>query len=185
MTAVVSLLSSPPEQDYIILGGQRSPGVATLRNAGSPRDWDIRKGYGFSGASVVFTGNGLAKFECDIYLWTPAHWIDWKTFSLLLAKPKGLVQTTGIGISHPLLKLPPLSIDSVVIEDVLQFEEDDSGGWQCTIKFIEFKRPAPALSKPLVAIPSASKAPPTAQDAVDREIQAKAARLKALAAGNL
>lgn len=180
--SVASLLSAPPEQDYIILAAIKSPGKATLRNAGSPRDWDVRKGYGFSGASVVFTGNGLAKFEVDIELWEPTHWIDWAPFAKLLKKPSGIIPTVGLGISHPLLSLPPLEISSVVVEDCSQFEQDDEGLWHCTIKFLEYKRPLPALSKPIAEIPAASKALPNATDAVNAEIAAKAKLFAALAA---
>lgn len=179
--SVADLLSSPPEQDFIILAALKSPGRAYIKNAGSPRDWDIRKGYGFSGASVVFTGNNLAKFEVDIELWLPSHWIDWAPFSKLLVKPNGLLPIVGLGISHPLLSLTPLSIASVVIEDVSQFEEQDEGSWICTIKFLEYKKPLPALKKPIAAIPAASKALPTATDAVDAELLAKTAIFTALA----
>lgn len=179
--SAADLLASPPEQDYIILAALKSPGRAYIKNAGSPRDWDIRKGYGFSGASVVFTGNNLAKFEVDIELWMPSHWIDWAVFSKLLAKPNGLVPIVGLGISHPLLTMAPLSITSVVVEDVSQFVQDDQGSLICTIKFIEYKRPLPALSRPIAEIPAASKALPTATDAVNAELAAKLATLNALA----
>ena len=43
-----TFLASPPIQDFIVLGGLRSPGRATVAGAGSPRDWDIRKGWAFS-----------------------------------------------------------------------------------------------------------------------------------------
>jgi hypothetical protein len=179
--SAADLLGEPPEQDYIILGALKSPGRAYIKNAGSPRDWDIRKGYGFSGASVVFTGNNLAKFEVDIELWLPSHWLDWQAFSKLLSKPGALVPIVGIGISHPLLTMAPLSITSVVVEDVSQFVQDDLGSHICTIKFIEYKRPLAALKKPLAEIPAASKALPTATDAVTAEIAAKAATFAALA----
>ncbi|MDQ2782605.1 MAG: hypothetical protein M3Y26_08760 [Actinomycetota bacterium] len=182
MSAVDDLLGAAPEQDYIILAAVKSPGRAYIKSAGSPRDWDIRKGYGFSGASVVFTGNGLAKFEVDIELWLPSHWLDWKAFAKLLAKPGGLTPIVGLGISHPLLTTPPLSITSVVVEDVSQFVQNEEGSHVCTIKFIEYKRPLPALSKPIAEIPAASKALPTATDAVNAEIAAKAAIFASLAA---
>ena len=59
-------LSLAPMQDFIILGPFQSPGRAIVRSLQSPRDWKINKAYGQSGASLIYTGANLAKFEVDI-----------------------------------------------------------------------------------------------------------------------
>ena len=177
-------LAEPPAQDFIILGGLKSPGIATIRAAGSPRKFDIREGYGVSGGQVNFTGNGIPQFEVDIYIWTAAHWLDWRAFALILAKPgPGFQPRFGVGISHPQLSVPPLDIHQVHILDVSQFVQDDEGGWECTIKFVEWRKPMEALGTTVAAIPAIAKPPPTAQDAADRAIASKLATLNALAAG--
>lgn len=161
-----------PQQDYILLGGVQSPGRATVLGAGSPREWDVRKGYGYSGAVTVYTGENLAKFEVLIELWEKSHFAEWVRFAkIALEKPPLGTKPKALDIAHPLLNLPPLSITSVVVEDVSQFEQDEEGLWSCTIKFLQFRAPKPALGKPLASIPNAAKPVPTAQDAADVEIQ--------------
>lgn len=177
-----------PEADYIIMATPlglpvKSPGSAVIRGAGSPRKWDVRDGYGFHGGNTVFIGTNLAKFEVDISIWESTHWIDWLVFAKALDVPKGPVKL-GVGIWHPVLNVPPLSITAVVVEDVGQFEQDDEGLWTCTIKMIQFAPPLPAaIGAPAAAIPAATKALPTATDAATREIEAKTKVFAALAAG--
>jgi hypothetical protein len=167
----VSVASLGPYQDVIVLAGLPSPGRAIVRPAGSPRDWNIRKGYGFSGATIVYAGANLAKFEVDITLWEdPLHWIEWKAFSLILAKPIPPV-VAGLGIQHPLLNMAPWNISAVVVEDVTGFEESDFEEFTCTIKFIEYRAPVPAIGKPIVTVPTAVVPPPTPEDAQDIQIQ--------------
>ena len=47
--------------DYFELAGRRSPGIAVLKNADSPRRWDERRGYALSGGFLRFRGIGLAR----------------------------------------------------------------------------------------------------------------------------
>lgn len=179
---LAALLGDFPAVDYVIIGVDKTPGRATVVGAGSPRDWDIRKGYGLSGASCVFTGANLAKFDIIIDLWTEAHFADWARFAAkYLAKP--VVPGTrplAYDIVHPLLNAQPLAIKSIVFEDITQFEVDDEGLWTCRIKCLEFKAPRPILQKPLAALPAAAKPVPTAQDAADKEIAAKLEAIKKL-----
>jgi hypothetical protein len=164
-----------PEQDYIILDGVKSPGRATISGAGKPREWDIRKGYGYSGATVTFTGEGLSKFEVLIELWLPKHFAEWNRFSkhVLSKSPRRGVsgKSPSLKIEHPVLEMDPLKITDVVIEDVSQFEQDDEGMWSCKIKFIQYRAPLPALASAGAPTPSVSATiPRTAEDAVEIEI---------------
>ena len=164
-------VSVGPYQDIIVLAGVPSPGRAVVRPANSPRDWNIRKGYGFSGATIVYAGSNLAKFEVDITIWKdPDHWLEWKAFSLVLVKPIPPV-VTGLGIQHPLLNMAPWNITAVVVEDVLGFEESDFEEFTTTIKFIEYKKPLPAIGQVAVTIPTAVAPPPTPEDAEQVQMQ--------------
>lgn len=164
----MSIPSNPffgfPRQRYVVLGPAVTPGVAKVRGANSPRNWDIRQGYGFSGAVVVFTGSGLAKFEVDVFLWKPEHFAAWQLFAPILAKPIPGKGVTALGIRHPAVNAPPLSITEVVVEDVTQFEQNDTGLWACTIKLVQYKKPLPVISRPIAAIPAAAA---TVQDPPD------------------
>jgi hypothetical protein len=168
-------------QDYILLAGVRSPGVCIIRGAGSPRHWDEREGYGTSGATTVWMGAKLARFEVELQITELSDLIDFAPFALLLVRPPAGIPPIAYGISHPLLNLPPISISDVVIEDVSQWEEDEYGLFTMKIKFLEYKRPMAALAaSPAAAIPSDGVAPPTAKDAQDLQIDALTAELEAI-----
>ncbi len=172
-----------PNQDWIVLNGQRSPGVARIVNASDPRKWDKRVGYGMSGAYLVYVSDELPSFSVMVDLTKPSHFVQWITFAKLLEKPrKGVRPTKALSIDHPLLALPPLRITEVVVEDVSQFEVDDDGLYTCEIKFIKWGKPAPILSKPTAAIPAAGAKIPDARDAGDKAILAQLAARDALAA---
>lgn len=173
-----------PTQDFIRLAGIRSPGVCRIHNFSRERKIDARdNGYGYEGGSTVYIGSKLATFSVDFTLWHDGQWISWEGFREVLEPPK-LPISLGLGIDHPILAL--VGVHEVIVKHVGAFEQDDLGGWTCTVDFIEFKpRKKEIVSKPIEAIPAATKAAPRILDAVDAETAAKAARLKALAAGNL
>lgn len=175
-------------RDYIILSTKgppgklrKSPGVCKIRGAGSPRNWDIRPGYGIDGATSVFTGNSLSRFSVDIFLWEDSQWEEWDDFATILVRPTPATRAKSLSIVHPLLIQKPIQITSVVVEDVSQFEYNDSLDlWACEIKFMQFKKPRPILVKPTAAIPAATQAPPTAKDAAEEKMQALFKELDAL-----
>ena len=172
-----------PMQDFILLGGKKSPGKADVFGASTPRKWDERTGYGLSGAFIVYTGDGLAHFPVVISLWEESHFDEWDSFATVLEKAPIGTRAKALGISHPLLTVRPLKIASVVVEDVTQFVQDDYGLWTCEIRLGEFRRPLPALGKPSAAIPAAALAVPTARDAAEAQIQALQGQVNTLAAG--
>lgn len=163
-----------PDQDYIILAGVRSPGVCRFtKSANSPRSWDVRQGYGFSGAYVVYTGAGLAKFSIAFDLWNGDQFsAPWLQFAALLEKPKRGVKLRGMGIVHPRLQMAPWRIKDVVVEDVTAFESTDEGLYTAVVDFLEYSPPKPVLVKPTEAIPGITLAAPTASDNADAEILA-------------
>lgn len=161
-----------PAQDYIVLGGEQSPGKAEVVGAGSPRGWDKREGYGFSGGFLVYKGDNLASFKVRISIWTPDQFAQWARFArLTLVKPPIGTKAKALEIQHPLLNLDPIKITSVVVEDVSQWDQDDDGLWTCEISFIQFRAPMPALGKPTAAIPDAKKVVKPAVDAAEEEIK--------------
>lgn len=187
-------LPGPPHQDWIELAGEKSPGVAVVRGAGNPRNWDVRQGYGLTGATVIFTGVGLAKFEVDIFCWRNSHFEDWKKFAkkVLMAPASDAATAANAGkkslsmaITHPALNDPPLSIKQVVVEDVTQWEQSpDAGGlWSRTIKFLEYRQPKPALVKPFEGPPGSPLAVKPPVDPKVMQIQANKAQIAKLAAG--
>lgn len=172
MSNVLSFANRPPRQDYIIIGGHKSPGVCEFaRPAEQPRNWDIRKGYGYSGAFTVFTGTGLAKFSVLFKLWddpqtpTTSQWSDWAAFAkAVLTDPIPGMRPKALTIQHPTLSTPPLSITAVVVTNVTSFVQDELGLWTCTVDFLEFRSPVQELGKPDAAIPPLAASLMTAND---------------------
>lgn len=161
--------SVPPVQDYIILNGFRSPGKAIVAGATTPRKWDQRPGYGFTGATVFYTGQGLAEFTVTLELWDPREWQDWWAFARVLEKEPIGKRAAALKISHPLLTRAPLNITDVVVTDVSQWEQDDDGLWTCTISFLEYRPPKPAVGKPTAAIPDSPQGKVAAKTAIEIE----------------
>lgn len=162
-------ISSPI--DYVILAGKRSPGIAEITGGSSPRKWDERKGYAFSGARVVYRGMGLAKPTLKIKLSTVEHWAEWDEWKELVKKPPAMSRPRALDISHPLLDA--IDVRSVVVEDVSQPEQTGDGEWTIAIKLIEYRKPTFAL-----AAPDGSQTQPT--DPYERRIAANSARIAAL-----
>lgn len=160
-----------PYQDYIVLAGQQSPGRATVQGAALERKWDVRDPQGASGANAIYYGEKLIRFQVRIDLWTPEQFADWTKFAKLLQKePAGRI-ATAMRISHPLLNVPPLNIQDVVVENCSQMTEDDDGMFSCTIDFLQFRPPKPAEGKPVGSTPGAGpKVVQSAQDAGEEQI---------------
>lgn len=184
----MSLVSAAPYQDYIVLAGAKSPGLAAVRGAGTPRKWDIQDGYGFTGATVIYNGEGLAEFEVDIQAWDdPTHFLEWKVFANLCLMPPspGLSRAQlSLSIQHPQLNDPPLSITQVTVKNVTQWEQNEEGGlWMRTISFVQYRAPRPVLVKPLEGPPGSPIAvePPT--DPFLLQIQQNSATIAKLSAG--
>lgn len=164
-------ITSPEQADFIILAGQRSPGLATIVGAGSPRDFDKRRGYGLTGATLIFRGNNLSEFKVLLRLITVQHWVDWYAWAPIVQKPPPGARPRALDIEHP--QLAPLGIRSVQIKDVLQAVQTVDGEWTIEIQMIEYHRPQPALQRI-----DGSDARST--DPVDQQIDQNTARIQQL-----
>lgn len=150
--SVLDLLNSgkPPAQDYIMLGGEKSPGLATITGADSPRKWSKAGGYGVDGASLVYLGQDLSEFDVQIELWEPEHWTQWNRFARVLERAPVGIRAQSLAIVHPLLNNAPLHITQVVIRNVTQFEQGSgakSGRWVATVALTVYRAAKPALAK--------------------------------------
>lgn len=161
--------------DYFLLASQRSPGVAQIAGAGSPRKWDEHGGYGLSGSTLIFTGTKLSEFEARLMLTTSQDWADWHAWKPLVARPPRMTRPRALDIWHPWLE--ELEIKRAVVLDVLQPEQDDTGGWTRIVKFKAFRAPVRTLAKP-----EGSQAKPT--DPVDAYIEKLTNQVQTLARGD-
>jgi hypothetical protein len=158
--------------NYVRICGVRSPGIAEIHGAGSPRKFDVRRGYGLSGGFVIFRGNELARFEIRIRLYTIEDWALWNGWRALVDKPPLGTRARALDIQHP--QLEPLQIRSIVVEDVDQGVQTADGEWTFTIKCLEYRSPKLALAKP-----EGSAATP--KDPYDTVIEELASQFQALA----
>lgn len=144
-------------QDYIVLAGQRSPGIARLEGAHTPREFIDRRGFGVSFGWTRFRGCPLPSFKCFITLTTEEDWDAWHEWKPLLARPTEpadqrpdqifpRLNAPPLEIEHPILA--DLGITSVVIEDVIQPIESRPGEWTIEIHLKEHReRPVVALER--------------------------------------
>lgn len=143
--------------DYIMLGahdprqnvrvtGSRSPGLAEVKKASTPRKWDKRLGYGLSGSFPIFRGRDLAEFDVIIRLTEDEDWIDWNSWKPLVEVPPFGRFPKALDIWHPWTEAA--KIGSCVVVNVSQPEPDEYGTFTVTIPMLEWRRPKLDLAKP-------------------------------------
>lgn len=166
----VELWDSP--QDYIVLAGKKSPGIAEVSDAKAVYDYHIQEAPYFTGAKMLFKRRDLAKFSVRLHLLTRedlAELTEWRT--VIDRVPDSRRLANALDISHP--QLSALGITSCVALSVSQLEHDTFGGYYLTIQFMEFKGlPVPSQAK-------VDAAKPSDVDPVDAEIITKTATLEA------
>lgn len=130
--------------DKVTLNGLETPGRAEIEGAGSPRRWDERESYGYSGAFIVFHGNNLSHFTIRLTLHDDADWLEWYSFKPIIDRvPLGKRQRP-LAITHPITA--GLGIFACVVEDCSQPTQNEDGLWQIEIKMIEWRSPRLALA---------------------------------------
>lgn len=159
--------------DKIWLAQQWSPGICDISGANSPREWEERKGYGLSGAIVIFRGVGLAHFSVKLRLYTTQDWNEWAAFKPLVDRPPYGRRPRALDIWHPILV--DQGIYAVGIEDLGQPDQTADGEWTIEIKMVEYRFPKYALAKP-------EGAAATPKDPFEEQIEALTARAAALLA---
>jgi hypothetical protein len=131
--------------DYVEFASRRTPGIARVLGAGSPREWQERRGIGLSGARLAYRGLKLAKFVVRIVLVHQSDWDGWHAFKDVVARPPAGTRPRALDIVHPVLA--DCGIGSCVIEDLQAPEEvDETGTWAIEIKCIEHRAPTPAAA---------------------------------------
>lgn len=137
MTSAWNPLEQPV--NYALVGGRRTPGLCDIEGAGSPRQWDERRGYGVSGATLVYRGLRLASFALKLRLYSPEDWQGWHDFAPTVSRPPTGERAQALDIVHPILE--EVGIRSAVVEDVLAPQQTGDGEWTVEIRMREFRRP--------------------------------------------
>jgi hypothetical protein len=143
--------------DYIVLAGRRSPGLATIEGVDTPRNFQERRGFGISFATLRFRGVSLAKFKVLLRLYSEQDWSDWHEWKSVVARPTIEANPRRTATVMPRLTAPPMTIEhpiladleitDVVVENVLQPVQTGDGEWTIEIRFIEYHAPIVALEQ--------------------------------------
>ena len=164
--------------DKIVVAGRKSPGLCNVNGGSSPRKWDERNGYGLSGATIVFTGLGVAEFVTRLWLWEDAHFEEWGGWKALVAPPPQGQRPKIVDVYHPLLQEVDILAAGVVDRTQLT-PEGETGLWYVEIKWKTYRKPLPQIGAP--AGSKTTQYQKTAQDAGDAQIQALLKQLQAAA----
>jgi hypothetical protein len=184
--ALPAIVGGFPVADTITVAGLPAPGKWTLEKADKVYGWQVQKGTGLSGATVIPTGDELVEPEFLVEFWDPLDFQAFKLFRTAFLK-KALVAVTGspvglaLGIDHPELK--ELGCQSVVVRSITPVLNDSYGVWSCKVKFLQYRKPGPALSKPSAAIPDNGTPRPTAKTQTEIALLQGQATLQALKDG--
>lgn len=165
--AAVNPIRDPGAWDWVTISGKAVPGIPTIEGAGNPQKWDVRRGYGTSGAYIVYMGADVPSFTLHLTMWDPEH-IDYYNSEIVPELLKSMQGHTALDFYAPACSEPPLSIKHVVVVDPGQLTEDDDGYWHASIKLLKYVRPKPSIAKPL---PDSSEPKPT--DAIQAQIAAQ------------
>ena len=171
--------------NYIVLGGEKSPGKCEIRGACREWEWLELAGWGLDGASLILRRRLLPEFEVDVRLTTQTDLDDWDDFyaKVLQSPISGRKdRSRGLGIYHP--RLARIGITSVVIVRVSQPVQSKGGAETFTIRMKEYRSPKFILTKPNGTIPGAAKKTPKAKDALDVAIEQETANIKRLQAAD-
>lgn len=132
--------------DHFLVQGQQSPGIARVAGYGPPRKWEERNGYGLSGSTLIYLGNGLAKWDTEIELYTVEDWNRWNDFKkLLIPSPPGKYDRAQ-DIWHPFLE--EHEIRSAVLLTASFPKQVADGVWVVKHDWMQYRRPKLALAKP-------------------------------------
>jgi hypothetical protein len=179
-------------QNYVLLAGVRSPGLADVEGASLEWRLDVRRAFGLAGAIIVWTGRELSTFSIKCRLYEESDWDAWWTgWSKLLVKPalktavSGEAASMGIAglpikqafdIHHPFLAF--VGIRGAVCKKVYQPElTQESGEWTIRTDWIEFR----GLPKLAIAKADGAKSGPEPENENQKEIDRLTKQRDALA----
>lgn len=138
---------TPPRQDFVLINGKKPPGLSIPSNAAMKLTWDKQKGWGYTGASLIYTGQDLSDFTITFVIWEKSHWKDWGDFVSVLEKPAAGKVPPALTVRHPLLNRAPIRIEKCVINEIGQWEQGETGLWTCTGSFTDWRARKPVLQK--------------------------------------
>lgn len=163
--------------DYIKVSGLQSPGRCLVTGGAQPRKWDERNGLGLSGATIVFTGLGVAEFTTRILLATSAELAAWHVWKVLVDPPPQGQKEKIQEVYHPLLAEVKISAAGVTNRTQLT-PLNDQGEWYVDIMWKGYRKPLPQIGTAAGA--KATQYQQTAGDAGSQQVAALLKQLQSL-----
>lgn len=173
MTATFDPYVNP--QDYVTIGGQRTPGIAEIVDADSIRRVIERRGFALSGATARDQGRTLTPFKIRLRFYSSADFESWDAFRPLLARPPGRA-TTALDVAHPIFELA--DIRAAIPKKTGQPVQTGEGEWTIELEFLEYRNPQPAndpVASAVGVVTPGNGSPEQQIEALTRELHDEAA----------
>ena len=156
----------------LLVLGVPSPGISVVEGSSiAPRKWDERGGYGLTGSTLVFTGNGLGKFDVIHTFYEKRDWDAWDAYlKVVSAVPAGR-RPRALDVSHPWLVMNKV-FKAVILDNSIP-KQRPTGEWDIVYNWQQFRAVKFQLAKP-------EGAAATPLDPVSAQIQANSVKIDAL-----
>lgn len=165
--------STQLDQLYVL--AQPSPGITVIEGSSiAPRKWEERGGYGLTGATLVFLGLGLGKFDAIHSFYDKADWEAWAEWLKIVSAPPVGKRPRALDVSHPWLEM--FNVFKAVVLDNGTPRQTEDGLWQVVYSWQAFRSPKFALAKP-------EGAQATPLDPVDANLDARTTLIDAMFQG--
>lgn len=157
--------------DQLFVLAQPSPGITVIEGSSiAPRKWEERGGYGLTGATLVFLGLGLGKFDAIHSFYDKRDWAAWDKWLKIVAAPPVGKRPRALDVSHPWLDM--FNVHKAVVLDNTVPRQTEAGLWQVVYSWQAWRTPKFTLAKP-----EGAKATPA--DPVDAQLDANTALINA------
>jgi hypothetical protein len=182
--ATPTLVGGFPAADTITVAGLPAPGKWTLTKADKEYGWQILQATAMTGATIKPIGDPLVTADFNVEFWDPLDYAAFKLFrKQFLMKALVTVPGSPVGLTlafdHP--ELSDLGLSQFAVKKITPVLNDGYGVWSCKVEFLQYRKPAPALSKPNASIPDNGEPRPTAKTALEIQLQQQLAQMQAAA----
>ena len=136
-------IEAPGLYDYFLLGGMRSPGLATLESGGDrAQRWENQQSPLTAGATTIFKGEEISKVSYTLTLWTIEHFTAWDAFAATLragtkTRPPRVYDLVEPSVAHNEIK-------AVAVASVGPLKRASPSRWTVLIELTEYRKPKPS-----------------------------------------
>lgn len=136
-----------------VITGKRWRGDCRVDGCDRANDWEKKKGKGTDGATTTYQGADLAEPKITFIMWRGFdglefvdYFTEWAEYKKLFEMPAGTKDPVALVIEHPQFALA--KIKGCVVKKVGDLKVFPGGRGECTVEFLEFRKPKKALGTP-------------------------------------